>query len=82
LELFFPSGTIIKPEEFSASTNADALLACQPVAITRPWMEAQVTTMKSLSFGSFGREKPMAKPWIQWIGLRENLQETMVFTCF
>ena len=39
------------PQEFSASTNADALLACQPVAITRPWMEAQVTAMKSLVVG-------------------------------
>lgn len=39
--------------EFSASTNADALLACQPVAITRPWMEAQVTTMKQKDIKPF-----------------------------
>lgn len=39
--------------EFSASTNADALLACQAVAITRPWMEAQVTSMKQQNIQPF-----------------------------
>lgn len=28
-------------QEFSASTNADALLACQDVAVTMPWLQAQ-----------------------------------------
>lgn len=39
--------------EFSASTNADALLACQDVAVTMPWLQAQVNAMMEQRIAPF-----------------------------
>ena len=71
--------------EFSASTNADALMACQSLDITKPWMEAQVTAMKTHGISPFfwSFKMPYGRVFESGWSLRKiyGLEENAPFQC-